>query len=511
MLKDTTVLYKNCESSRIIIHSVSNPALRKISSRTITLKRTAESLEIVERLLPWTSFIRRLLFAWNTTPLPLDISKSVDLANEYDKLSSDWDEKKAFIQEPARSLVSDLLIGITEMPSSESTLQRAYSKLQNVEFENTFVCQKYWGWGIDNVSLGKVSGISGIKHPGQIESPSQKACFFGSPRIYDLKSKSFIWTAPRFEEVHFLTYEHTGTKLPHWAQNSINFSRDNKAGCPWPNKVETNILITAGDADKESLDIGEIEHFPNDIDELVKSLNNQDCDSSEGKEVSCILLLSEHQEFIPIRQQSDPDCLLLGSRIKIEQKDADEILPGDIILIRSSSGDTLKEVELSQKNDEWSEALRLHKEWKDALTRVIDLGLVSEVREVVGQTPNNIRNWAKSQNHGPESKQTFVALMNYLEMDKEADSMWRTIQALRGYGHSHGNDASNSLKTLFINMNKNDQKELERKGMLVKYLHDDHDAASMKAIVVKEVVSYSAKIRPSLINRQLTPDKSLWL
>jgi len=47
--------------------------------------------------------------------------------------------------------------------------------------------------------------------------------------------------------------------------------------------------------------------------------------------------------------------------------------------------------------------------------------------------------------------------------------------------------------------------------MLVKYLHDDHEAASMTAIIVKEVISYSAKIRPSLINRQLTPDKSLWL
>jgi len=511
MLKDTTALYENCESSRIIIHSVSNPALKKLCSRAITLKRTAEDLEIVEQLLPWISFIRRLLFAWNTTPLPFDLSRSIDLESEYEKLTNLWDQKKSFIQEPASSQVSDLLYRIGEISSSESSLQQAYSKLQYEPFENPFVCQKYWGWGIDNLRLGKISGISGIKHPGQIESPSRKACFFGSPRIYDLKSQSFLWTAPRFEEVHFLTYEHTGIKIPRWTHNSINFANEKKSECPWPQKVESNNLISAEDVDEEPLDIGAIESFPHDIDELVKSLNHQDCDSAEDNEVSCVLLLSENHEVIPIRQQSAPDCLLLGSRLKIDRKDADEIIPGDIILIRSSSGDTLKEVEMTQKSDEWNEALHQHKEWKDALAKVIDLGLVSEVRNAVDQTANNIRNWAKPQNHGPESKQTFIELMNYLRMGEEAESMWRTIQALRGYGHSHGTDASESLRATFLNLDNHDQKELEAKGMLVKYLHDDHEAASMTAIIVKEVISYSAKIRPSLINRQLTPDKSLWL
>jgi len=511
MLKNTTALYKNCESSRIIIHSVSNPALKKLCSRAITLKRTAEDLEIVEQLLPWISFIRRLLFAWNTTPLPFDLSKSVDLESEYEKLTNLWEQKKSFIQEPAGSQVSDLLLKIGEISSSDSSLQQAYSKLQYDPFENPFVCQKYWGWGIDNLRLGEICGIPGIKHSGQIESPSSKACFFGSPRIYDLKSQSFIWTAPRFEEVHFLAYEHVGIIIPRWTHNSINFANEENCECPWPQNVESNNLICAEDVDEEPLDIGVIEYFPHDIDELVKSLNHQDCESSEGHEVSCVLLLSENHEVIPIRQQSDPDCLLLGSRLKIDRKDADEILPGDIILIRSSSGETLKEVEMTQKSDEWNDALRQHKGWKDALSSVLNLGLVSEVRGAVGQTANNIRNWAKPQHHGPESKQTFIELMNYLGIGEEIESAWRTIQALRGYGHSLGTDTSESLRATFLNLDNNDQKELKAKGMIVKYLHGDHDAASMTAIIVKEVISYSAKMRPSLINRQLTSDKSLWL
>ena len=511
MFKDATALYENCGSSRIRIHSVSNPALKELCTRAITLRRNADDLDISEQLLPWSSFIRRLLFAWNTTPLTFKINGITDVWKEYERLINLWDQRRDAFQEPVKSDLSKILHGIDEMSSCESSLHLAYSRLLNEHYDSAFVCQKYWGWGIDNEKLSKLSGISGITHPGAIESPSHKACFFGSPRIYDLKSQSFLWTAPRFEEVHFITYEHTGTSIPEWKNSSINFDTQTKPKCPWSQNVDSSRLIAADELDAAPLDIGEIGHIPHDIDELVKSLNHQDCDSSEDNEVSCVLLLSENNEVIPIRQQSDPDCLLLGSRLKIDRKDADEIIPGDIILIRSSSGDTLKEVEMSQKSDEWNEALRQHKEWKDSLSKVIDLGLVSEVKNAVGQTANNIRNWAKPQNHGPENKQTFIALTSYLGMHKEVDSMWRTIQALRGYGHSHGTDASESLRTTFLNLDTNDQKELEAKGMLVKYLHDDHDAAAMTAIRISDVLSYSAKIRPSLVNRMLTIENIPWL
>jgi hypothetical protein len=511
MLKDATALYENCESSRIRIHSVSNSALKELCSKAIALRRIADDLDISEQLLPWTSFIRRLLFAWNTTPLTFEISGITDLQKEYLRLTALWDQRRDTFQEPVKSELSKILRGVDEMSSCESSLHLAYSRLLNEHYDSAFVCQKYWGWGIDNEKLSKLSGVSGIKHPGEIGSPSSKACFFGSPRIYDLKSQSFLWTAPRFKEVHFLTYEHTGISIPGWKNSSINFDTQTKRKCPWSQNVESSRLIAGDDEDVTPLDIGEIGHFATDIDQLVKSLNNQEGVSSDENEISCILLLTECEKILPLRQQSNPDCLSLSPRLRIEHKDAEEIIPGDIILIRSSSGDTLKEVEESQKSDEWNKALLLHKKWKDALSKLIDLGLISEVIQAVDQTPNNIRNWSKPQHHGPENKDTFVALINHLEMDDEAEFMWRTIQALRGYGYSHGTDSSEALKSTFLKLDARDRKELESNGTIMKFLHDDHEAASMAAIIIKEVISYSAKIRPSLINRQLTPDKKLWL
>lgn len=409
--------------------------------------------------------------------------------------------------------MDEILDEINDIRYPEISLRRAHSKLSHLKFDETYVCQKNWGWGIENNQLAESSGIGRLTHITAGASLGQRACFFGSPRLYALKGQSGIWTAPRFNEIHFIIHDYTGLSIPSWKSDSIAFEDKSKNNSPWNYQTINNELITAPTllSMKEELDSNEFGTDELLISDFIKSLNRQSGSESNEDEVFCVLLLTETEKVIPIRQHSKPDCLILGSRITLEVKEAEEMTSGDMILIRSSSGITLTELEHSKMDDEWKTALSLHREWKEALLQLIDTGLISEIKESVKQTAQSIRNWSKPENHGPEKKETFVALMDYLGLNKDTEQGWKTIQALRGIGHSIGTDATATLRSDFLNLDTSELRKLSKNGLLTKYLDGDSEAAAMTAIRISDVLTYSAKIRPSLINHILTPDNIPWL
>lgn len=513
MLTDVTTLYENCDSSQIILHSISNPELNQLSQKHYTLRKKAFELETAQTVLPWTSFIRKLLFAWSYSPLPLNILSISEIKEEYDEICEQWKKRKGDVQESIRSIISEILDEILRLSTSEASLSRGHSKIAHLNFDKAYVCQKHWGWGIDNDRLSHLCGIKNITLFNTSDPFTERACFFGSPQAYDFKGQSGIWTAPRFKEIHFIIFEHTGNSIPRWKKDSINFNSDATSCIPWNYQVTSNVLIAAPSTEtpESQLDHTELVTDELGIKELINNLHSQHYSGSNEDEVFCILLLAETGDVIPIRQHSKPDCLILGSRIALEVKEAEEITSGDIILIRSSSGITLTELEYSKKDDEWKTALSLHREWKEALLQIIDTGLISEIKESVKQTAQSIRNWSKPENHGPEKKETFVALMDYLGLNKDTDQMWKIIQALRGIGHSIGTDATEALKANFSNLDSSEKRRLSKDGILKKHLDGDSEAAAMTAIRISDVLTYSAKIRPSLVNHILTLSKVSWL
>lgn len=508
MLSNVTRLYENCGATQITLHSISNPNLNRIASQYRALRKNAFELENEEALLPWVTFIRKLLFAWSYSPLALKIKDIDAIESDYDQLTELWKQRKNNFQESIRIKMDDILDGINDIRYPEISLRRAHSKLSDLKFDKTYVCQKNWGWGIDNDQLSVSAGIRRLTHVSASADLGQRACFFGSPRLYALKGLSGIWTAPRFKEIHFIIHDYTGLNIPSWKSDSINFENQSKSNSPWNCQIINNELITAPTLIpiKEELETDELV-----ISDFIKNLNRQSGSGSDEDEVFCVLLLSETEKVIPIRQQSKPDCLILGAEITYKSTEAEEISSGDIILIRSSSGNTLKEIESNEHSAEWDIALSLHNEWKELLLQLIDTGLISEIKESVNQTPQSIRNWSKPENHGPERKETFIALMAYLGFNKDAEQRWKTIQALRGIGHSIGTDATETLKNNFLNLDTSEQRRLSKDGILKKYLGGDSEAAAMTAIRISDVLTYSAKIRPSLINQVLTPSNIPWL
>jgi hypothetical protein len=510
MLTDVTTLYGNCDSSQIILHTISNPELRQLSQKYYTLRKQAFELEITETVLPWTSFMRKLLFAWSYSPLPFDIQSICEIKEEYDRIAELWQLRKDNFQEAIKSSISEILDDILKLSTSQISLSRGYSKIAYLNFDKAFVCQKHWGWGIDNDRLSNLCGIRNISQSNTNGPPSEIACFFGSPQTYDFKGQSGIWTAPRFKEIHFIIFDHTGNQIPKWKNDSIDFNSDATNRSPWNCQVTSNIL-NAAPTPEIPLDNTEPEVYELGIKELIESLNRQHYSGSNEDEVFCVLLLSENENVIPIRQHSKPECLILGSKCTLEVKEAEDITSGDVILIRSSGGNTLKEIESRNPDKELTTALSLHRKWKEALLQRIDTGLITEIRESVDQTPQSIRNWSKPENHGPDKKETFVALMNYLDLNSDTDFKWKTIQGLRGIGHSYGTDASEQLKAEFAKLDSSETRRLSKEGTLTKYLNGDSEAAAMTAIRISDVLSYSAKIRPTLINHILTLDNIPWL
>ena len=514
MLSKVTTLYENCDSTKITLHSISNPELNRISQKYFILRKLAFELENIEALLTWTSFIRKLLFAWSYSPLSFDISSTNEIQSEYEKISELWRQRKDSFQSSIQSSIDELLDGLHGLSSPEASLNYGYSKISHLHFDQIYVCQKHWGWGIDNNKLADSSGIKRLTQSTNAGAPSERACFFGSPRIYALKGLSGIWTAPRFKEIHFIIHDHTGLQIPGWKTDSINFDGNTNTSSPWNNQVTTNILISAPfseNPDDSAVDKTDLEYNGLGIKELIDNLNSQHYSGSSEDEVFCVLLLTEDGKVIPIRQHSKPDCLILASKITLEAKEAEDITSGDVILIRSSGGNTLKELESRKHDDEWESALSLHREWKDALLQLIDTGLISEIKESVNQTPQSIRNWSNPENHGPDKKETFIALMEHLGLNSDTNRKWETIQALREIGHSIGTDATETLKADFLDLNSSEQRKLSKDGTLTKYLDGDSEAAAMTAIRISDVLSYSAKIRPALINHILTPDNIPWL
>ena len=513
MLNDVTTLYENCGSTQITLHSISNPELKRISQKYSNLRQEAINLENSESLLPWTAFIRRLLFAWSYSPLSFEISTIKAIQSDYDRVSSDWILKKENFQESIKIGVDEILEGIQHITSSNISLSRGHSELTDLYFDEIYVCQKHWGWGIDNDRLSDLSRIEKLTHAAPGGILAERACFFGSPRIYALKGLSGIWTAPRFKEIHFIIHDYTGLKIPGWKSNSIKFDLPSNSNSPWDNRTTNEILIPAPNPQEtvDQLDHDELFTNKSGTDALINNLNNQHDPQPNENEVFCVLLLTENGKVIPIRQNSKPDCLILESRITYKSVEAEELSSGDIILIRSSSVHTLREVESSQHDKTWEEALSLHWEWKEALSKITEVGLVSEVKKAVNHTAQNIRNWATPENHGPDRKETFVALMNHLKLNKDTDKKWKTIQALRARGHSIGADATETLKANFLKLDSSEKTTLARDGELKKHLNGDSEAASMTAIRISEVLTYSAKIRPSLINHILISDNIPWL
>ena len=112
MLKNVTTLYDNCNSSQIILHSISNPELNQLTQKYYTLRKQAFELEITEDIILWTSFIRKLLFAWSYSPLSFEVSSIGEIKFEYDRIGELWQHRKDNFQESIKTGIDEILTAI---------------------------------------------------------------------------------------------------------------------------------------------------------------------------------------------------------------------------------------------------------------------------------------------------------------------------------------------------------------------------------------------------------------
>lgn len=512
MIQDITKLYHNCSSTKIILHTIDTPELARSSNIFQRLRKDTHELEITDALLPWITFFKRLLFAWSYSPLPLNLTSIKEVGDEYLRLTDLWAIRRENFQAGIVSAIDELNLLINEAGEAKASLSAGFQKIADKNFDTVYVCQKHWGWGIDNARLAQLTSIKGIKHVDASIEAKPRACFFGSPWIYSLKGYSGIWTAPQYEEIHFLIPTHTSTEIPNWKSDSIRPHSGTQNNPPWSIENHTNVLMPALGIASKNEEENAFEHHLSDslLEDLIDNLNSKnELGSPTEDEIHCVLLSTESGKVIPIRQHSRPDTLALGKCHTIEPKDPEEIVSGDIILLRTASGVTVKEIDTTE-NTAWELALELHNKWKEALTQLIDIGLMSEIKEAVGQTAQSIRNWSKQEHHGPENRETFTALMQHLGMGEHAEAGWSTIRNLRGLGHKIGTEATEALKNDFLKLKDNELRLLHKKGRLTKYLNEDFESASMDAVIIDQVISYSAKIRVSLVNQILTPDTVPW-